>query len=74
MPARRRVDRPMHVHGRVQGVRVETSTVLKLEQGRWTVGRTGELCAAATADTEEWRGAAPEQMRGRRGAWGIGRA
>jgi hypothetical protein len=74
MPASRRVDRPKHMHGRVQGVRVEASTALELEQGRWTAGRTGELCAVATADAEERRGAAPEQMRGRRGAWGVGRA
>jgi protein involved in temperature-dependent protein secretion len=62
------------MHGRVQGVWVEASTALELEQGRRTVGHTGELCAAVTADAEERRGAAPEQMRGRRGAWGIGRA
>jgi hypothetical protein len=55
-------------------VRVESSKALELEQGRWTAGRTGELYAAATADAEERRGAAPEQMRGRRGAWGVGRA
>jgi hypothetical protein len=74
MPASRRVDQPKHVHERVQGAWVEASTTLELEQARWTAGRTGELCAAATADAEEWRGAAPEQMRGRRGAWGVGRA
>jgi hypothetical protein len=74
MPASRRVDLAKHVHGRVQGVRVEASTALKLEQGRWTAGRTSELCAAATADGEERCSAEPEQMRGRRGAWGVGRA
>jgi hypothetical protein len=51
-PASRRVSRPMHVHGRVQGVRVETTVTLELEQGQWTVGRTDELRPAATAGTE----------------------
>jgi hypothetical protein len=57
MPASRQVDRTIHVHGRVQGERVEASTTLELEQGRWTVGRTGEFCAAATTDAEERRDA-----------------
>jgi hypothetical protein len=39
----------MHVHGRVQGVRVETSVVLGLEEGRWKVERTGELRPVETA-------------------------
>jgi hypothetical protein len=43
MLASRRVGRPMHVHGRVQGVRVEAKVELGLEEGRRTVGRTGEL-------------------------------
>jgi hypothetical protein len=38
----------MNVHGRVQGVRVEANVVLELEEGQWTVGRTGELRPAAT--------------------------
>jgi hypothetical protein len=40
----------MYMHGRVQGVRVEANVVLELEEGRWTVGRTGELRLEATAD------------------------
>jgi hypothetical protein len=40
----------MHVHGMVQGVRVEANVVIELEEGRWTVGRTGELRRATTAD------------------------
>jgi hypothetical protein len=40
----------MHVHGRVQGVWVEANVVLELEEERWTVGRTGELRPAATAN------------------------
>jgi hypothetical protein len=44
----------MHVHGRVQGVRVEANVVLEFEEGRWTVGRTGELRSAATAGAV-WR-------------------
>jgi hypothetical protein len=46
------VGRPMHAHGRVQGVRVEPSAMLELEQGRQTVGRTGELRPAAMAGEE----------------------
>jgi hypothetical protein len=42
----------MYVHGRDQGVRVEATVVLEFEEGRWTVGRTGELRPAATADAE----------------------
>jgi hypothetical protein len=49
MPASRRVGLPMHVHGRVQAVRVEANVVLELKEGRWTVGRTGELRPAAAA-------------------------
>jgi hypothetical protein len=52
MPTSRRVGRPMHVHGRVQGVRLEATATLELEQGRFTVGRTGELRPAATADAK----------------------
>jgi hypothetical protein len=49
MPASWRVGRPMLVHGRVQGVRVDAKVELGLEQRLWMVGRTGELDAAATA-------------------------
>jgi hypothetical protein len=42
----------MHMHGRVQGVRVEAKVELGLEEGRWTVERTGELRLAATAGVE----------------------
>jgi hypothetical protein len=42
----------MHMHGRVQGMRVEVFVVLEFEKGRWTVGCTGELRLAATAGTE----------------------
>jgi hypothetical protein len=52
MPASRRVGRTMHVHGRVQGVWVETTLALELEQGRWTVGRTGGLRPAAMSGVE----------------------
>jgi hypothetical protein len=48
MPASRRVDRPMRVHERVQGVRVEASVVLGLEEGRCKVERTGKLRPMAT--------------------------
>jgi hypothetical protein len=54
----------MRVHGSVPGVRVEASVELGLEQRRWMAGRTGELGAAATADTGERRGAALEQCKG----------
>jgi hypothetical protein len=59
--------RPMHVHERIQGVQVEANVVLELEEGRRTVGRTGELRPTATAGTAGRLGAAPERMRGRRG-------
>jgi hypothetical protein len=52
MPANRRVGRLMHVHGRVQGMRVEAFVVLEFEEGRWTVGRTSELRPAVTAGAE----------------------
>jgi hypothetical protein len=52
MPTSRRVGQPMHVHGRVQGLRVEANVVLKFEEGRSTVGRTSELRPAATAGAE----------------------
>jgi hypothetical protein len=42
----------MHVHGRVQGMQVEAFVVLEFEEGRWTVGRTGELRSVATAGAE----------------------
>jgi hypothetical protein len=44
----------MHVHGRVQGVRVEAFVVRGVEEGRWTVGRTDELRPAEMAGAE-WR-------------------
>jgi hypothetical protein len=37
-------------------VRVEANVVIELEEGRWTVGRTGELRRAATAGGEEGGG------------------
>jgi hypothetical protein len=49
MPVSRWVGRLMHVHWRVQGVRVEANVVLEFEEGQWTVGRTGELRPAVTA-------------------------
>jgi hypothetical protein len=39
----------MRVHERVQGVRVEASVVLGLEEGRCKVERTGKLRPMATA-------------------------
>jgi hypothetical protein len=39
----------MYMHGRDQGVRVEATVAFEFEEGRWTVGRTGELRPAATA-------------------------
>jgi hypothetical protein len=62
MPASRLVGRPMHAHRRVQGVWVEANVELGLEQGRWTVGRTGELRQAATAGAAGRLGAAPGRM------------
>jgi hypothetical protein len=53
---------------------VEASTALDSSRGGGPWGRSDELCAVATSDAEERRGAAPEQMQGRRGAWGIERA
>jgi hypothetical protein len=50
MPASRWVGRPMRVHGRVQGVRVEASVVLGLEEGRWKVERTSKLRPSAGGD------------------------
>jgi hypothetical protein len=47
---------------------------LGLERRWWMVGCTGELGAAATAGAEERCSAATKQMRGRRSAWGVGRA
>jgi hypothetical protein len=64
----------MRVHERVQGGAGDAKVELGLEQRRWMVGCTGKLGAAATAGTKERRGAALEQMRGRRSAWGIRRA
>jgi hypothetical protein len=49
MPPSKQVGQPMHSHGRVQGVRVEAKVELGLEEGQWTVGRTGELRPAAMA-------------------------
>jgi hypothetical protein len=40
----------MHVHERVQGVRVVANVALELKEGRWTVGRNSELRPAATTD------------------------
>jgi hypothetical protein len=74
MPASWRFGRPMHVHGRVQGGVGDAKAEHGLEQRRWMVGCTGELSAAAMAGAEERRGAAPEQLRGRRSAWGVRRA
>jgi hypothetical protein len=39
----------MHVHRSVHRMRVEAFVLLGFEEGRWTVGRTGELRPAATA-------------------------
>jgi hypothetical protein len=74
MPASWRFGRPMRVHGRVQGVRMDAKVGLGLEQRRWMVGCTGELGAAATAGAKEQRGAAPKQCEGGGGAWGVGRS
>jgi hypothetical protein len=74
MPTSWRFARPMRVHGRVQGGAGDANAELGLEQRRWMVGCTGELGAAATAGAGKRRGAAPEQMRGRGSAWGVGRA
>jgi hypothetical protein len=74
MSVSRRVGRTMHVHGRVQGVWVEATAVLGLEEGRRTVGRTSDLRPAATAGAARRLGTAPGRMRGRRRAWGVGRA
>jgi hypothetical protein len=41
---------------------VEANVELGLEQGRWTVGRTGELRQAATAGAAGRLGAAPGRM------------
>jgi hypothetical protein len=67
MPASRSVDRPIHVHGRVQGVRVEATVTLELGQGRWAVGRTGELRPAATASAEGRR----KRCVAHAGCWGA---
>jgi hypothetical protein len=44
------------------GVRVEAKVALEFEEGRWTVGRTGELRPAATAGAAGRLGAAPGRM------------
>jgi hypothetical protein len=64
----------MRMHGSVLGVRVEARVELRLKQRQWMAGRTGELDAAATADAEGRRGAAPEQCEGGGVAWGVGGA
>jgi hypothetical protein len=74
MPASWRFGRPMRVLGRIQGVAGDAKAELGLEQRRWMVGCTVELGAAAPAGAGERSGAAPEQMRGRGSAWGVGRA
>jgi hypothetical protein len=52
----------MHMHWRVQQVRVEASVVLGLEEGRWKVERTCELRPVVTEGAARRLGASPGRM------------